>query len=162
MRKYCYAALVATTLAGTAFAAVPPEEGKRVIEITRRLEADPLSADVKADGAWLIEWISQSPDVGVQICDTMQILGKKKYEYAPPLIAQEMFGMAAWSVEHPDAKPVDVAVHVAGVRSALKAYAAILAQHPDAKLAEMDNLAAHEAAGDLDKYMEGVVAKQCK
>ena len=155
------AALLAASLGGTVFAAVPPEEGKRVVELTRHLEAEPLAADAKDASTWLIDWISNSSDVTVNVCDTLQILGKKDYEYAPHLVVQTMFGMAAWSIEHPGASD-EIAVQTAGVRSALKSYAAILALHPEAKLAEMEALAAHEASGDLDKFMEGVVAKKCK
>jgi hypothetical protein len=73
-----------------------------------------------------------------------------------------MFGMAAWELEHPQARGMDLEVQLAGVRSALRAYASILRDHPQMKFAPMDRLAAHEAAGDLPAHMKGVVASECK
>jgi hypothetical protein len=162
MRKSLFVALFAALLAGSAGAAVPPEEGKRVVELTHQLEAAPLADDASGKSNWLLEWITQSPDVSVSICDTLQILGEKKYAYGPELVKQTMFGMASYLIEHPDAKGESVEVQVAGVRSALKAYAAIVAQHPEGKLRQLDDLAAHEAAGDLPEFMKGVMAKKCK
>jgi hypothetical protein len=133
----------------------------QALDYTRRLEADPLAADAKELSGWLLEWVAKAPDIDVTVCDTLGMLDEKHYAYTSHLVVQTMFGMAAYLIEHPDAKSLDVEVQAAGVRSALAAYASILKQHPEAKHPVMDALAAHDSAGDLPKYMEGVIAKKC-
>jgi hypothetical protein len=148
-----------------AFAAAPAArsaEAQKVIDLTRHLEQQPLADDAKDARAWLIGWITQSPDIQINVCDTLQVLKKDEgYPWTSKLVVQTMFGMAAWELAHPQAQGMDLDVQLAGVRSAMKVYASILREHPDAKFAPMEALLAHDAVGDLPEHMQGVVASEC-
>ena len=139
------------------------DDERKVVELTRQLEARPLAEGSKDSRAWLIGWITKAPQLQINLCDTLQVMKRdQEYAWTSKLVVQTMFGMAAWELEHPASKGMDVEVQLAGVRSALKVYQAILREHPGAKFAPMETLAAHEAAGDLPAHMKAVVADECK
>jgi hypothetical protein len=141
----------------------PSEDERKVIDLTRQLEHKPLAEASKEARAWLIGWITKAPQLQINLCDTLQVMKRdREYAWTSKLVVQTMFGMAAWEIEHPASKGMDVEVQLAGVRSALKVYRSILREHPDAKFAPMETLAEHEAAGDLPTHMTGVVAAECK
>jgi hypothetical protein len=168
MKLHIALAAMTLSMCSSAIAAAPAMpagdgDTRKVIELTRHLEEQPLAEDGKAARAWLIGWITQAPELQINLCDTLQVLKKdQEYEHTAHLVVQTMFGMAAWELEHPQARGMDLEVQLAGVRSALRAYASILRDHPQMKFAPMDRLAAHEAAGDLPAHMKGVVASECK
>jgi len=139
------------------------DDERKVVELTRQLEARPLAEGSKDSRAWLIGWITKAPQLQINLCDTLQVMKRdKEYAWTSKLVVQTLFGMAAWELEHPASKGMDVEVQVAGGRSGLKVYQSILREHPQATFAPMEILAAHEAAGDLAPHMKGVVAAQCR
>jgi len=163
--------LLATVLlcaCGAAQAAGPAkpvlaDDERKVVALTRQLEAQPLAEGSKESRAWLIGWITKAPQLQINLCDTLQVMKRdREYAWTSKLVVQTMFGMAAWELEHPASKGMDVEVQLAGVRSALKAYRSILREHPGARFAPMESLVAHEAAGDLPAHMAAVVAVECK
>jgi hypothetical protein len=142
---------------------LPSDDERKVVELTRQLEARPLAQGSKEARAWLIGWITRAPQLQINLCDTLQVMKRdKEYAWTSKLVVQTMFGMAAWELEHPASRGMDLEVQLAGVRSALHVYESILREHPEAKFAPMDLLAAHEAAGDLSAHMHGVVAVECR
>jgi tetratricopeptide (TPR) repeat protein len=137
------------------------EDARKAIAFTRKLEAEPLAELAPAMRSWLLDWEEKSTQVSVLVCDTSGLLDGKKFKYSPELMVQGMFGMAAWQLEHPGAKGDELAVQLAGVRSTLKAYAAILAAQPKQHHERLDALAAMETAGELEKGLASVVAEKC-
>lgn len=135
---------------------------QRVIDTTRKLETDPFSDQAKADRSWLLQWITDSPDVGVMICDTMGLMDEgSERDFTPEILMQGMAGNAVWQLEHPGSGNDEQAMQLAAVRSALKVYAAFMKKFPTQRIASLDTLAKHEAKGDLDAYLAPIVAEKC-
>ena len=115
------------------------EERKRFVEITKKLEQDPLNPELRADRDWALKWLEDIPDITVNMCTpVLGDLGDSGYRYGPQVGAQFGLAMAAFIIEHPD-KATDVnAQYLAGVESALRA-----------KSEELDELLARQAQGRL-------------
>ena len=45
-----------------------PEERTRAVKIAHDLENDPLAKDAKDQRAWVYQWISDIPDITVNVC----------------------------------------------------------------------------------------------
>lgn len=152
-------------LAPAGFAADGARPGEtdpqKFVRLTRALEAEPMMDKDKSMRSWLLEWASASPDVQVLVCDLMGPIPKQKVPHGGELLMQYMFGNAAFQIEHPDQAKDAHAVQIAGVRSALKAYAAILKKEPSAKIPYFDDLRAKDKAGTLDAHLDARIDAAC-
>lgn len=157
------------TLLALAFVAFPafsahrgpstPEERSESIRLVRALEADPLSEDAKKSRRWLVEWLSEIPDISVQMCPAL--LGANfevNKKYAAELALQQSLSSAAFIIEHPDRANDKLAVSIAGVEGVFKAYEAILTQKPKAHFKSLDALLEARSKGTL----ESIVAQNMK
>lgn len=127
-----------------------PAERRRAVEITRKLERDPLYPGADRDRKWLFEWIVAIPDVDVQSCSgPLNVLVEEPRKHGRALYAQSVFGMAAFVIENPKQKADWVAVQQAGLESTLKAYEALVARDPAARRPELDELAREWKQGKL-------------
>jgi hypothetical protein len=138
-----------------------PAERARVVRLTRELEASPLGPEAAAAQRWLVGWIQDVPDLTVTACDLLQ-LPDERYAYAPQLVVQMMAGNAAFQIEHPDQARNETAVQGAALKSALKAYGAILKHKPDARVEGIDRLVDEMRDGKLDRHMRALVAERCE
>jgi hypothetical protein len=138
-----------------------PAERARVVQLTRQLESNPLGAEAAAAQRWLAGWIEDVPDLTVTACDLLQ-LPDEHYPYAPQLVVQMMAGNAAYQIEHPDKAGDEAAVQGAALKSALKAYGAIVKRKPEARLDGLDRLADEMKDGRLDRHMKALVAERCE
>lgn len=138
-----------------------PEERLRAVRLTHQLEINPLGAEAASAQRWLVGWIQDVPDLTVTTCDLLQ-LPEEHYAYEPQLVVQMMAGNAAFQIEHPDRASDKTAVQGASLKSALKAYAAILKHKPDARIESLDRLAEEMKDGRLDRRMRGLVAERCE
>lgn len=127
---------------------------------TKQLEKAPLADDTPALRSEMIKQLEESKDITVKACDVLA-LGDGNAHAEPELLVQYLFGNAAFQIERTDMKDDLVAVQVAGARSALRAYRAMIADHPQLKLESMDRLLQHEDAGDLEQTLEPVIRKNC-
>ncbi|MFT3806306.1 hypothetical protein [Arenimonas sp.] len=138
-------------------------DAQKFVRMTRSLEADPSMDKDKSMRSWLLKWATDSPDVYVDIC--LGLLWPSAQErdtpHAGALVLQYTFGNAAFQIEHPDQAKDKHAVQIAGVRSALKAYAAILKKDPSAKNPYFDDLLAKDKAGKLDQELHGRIDAAC-
>jgi hypothetical protein len=135
------------------------EERARWVEITHKLESNPLDDSVNKDGEWALNRLSDAHDIHVPLCPAL--LGEfndAKYKYRHAVTRQYMLASGAFLIENP-AKAGDVAaMNVAAVGSVLKVYSAILQQKPDAKWKSFDDLLKKQSQGKLDDALR----KQCK
>jgi hypothetical protein len=156
------AALVLLSVPALASARGPSTaaERKRAVELTRKLEKQPLARSSSQDRAWLLEFIIEAPDFDVKGCTgPLDVLVKEEDgPYARVLYVQAIFGMAAFMFENPKKKDDWAAVQTAGIESTLRAYQAILAADPDARWKELDRLVAARGAGKLRKLVEKEMA----
>ena len=138
-----------------------PEERKRFLEITKKLEQDPLNESFRADRDWALKWLEDVPDINVSMCTpVLGDLGDSGYRYAPEVGAQFGLSMAAFIIEHPSQATDLNAQYLAGVESALHAYSAILKARPSAKSEDLDELLQRQAQGKLGEVVRDR-AKEC-
>ena len=150
---------VATVPKASAQGTSTPEERARWVEITHKLESNPLDESVNKDGEWAFNRLSEVHDIHVPLCPAL--LGEfndAKYKYRHQITRQYMLASGAFLIENP-AKAGDVAaLNVAAVESVLKVYSGILQQKPDAKWKPLDELLKKQSQGKLDDALR----KQCK
>jgi hypothetical protein len=137
-----------------------PEERKRAIEITRRLEKQPLARSGGEAREWLLQFIVEAPDFNVKGCPgPLDVLAKNEDgPYARLLYVQSIFGMAAFMFEQPKKANDWAAVQTAGIESTLKAYEALLRADSEARWKELDRLVAARNGGKLRKLVEKEMA----
>jgi len=138
-----------------------PEERKRFLEITKKLEQDPLNEALRTDRAWALKWLEDVPDVNVNMCTpVLGNLGDSRYRYAPQVGAQFGLAMASFIIEHPNQANDLNAQYMAGVEGALRAYKSILKTQPMAVSAQLEALTDLQDKGKLEKFVQER-AKEC-
>ena len=138
------------------------EERERALRIVRSLEADPLSKGAKNDRAWLTFWLADVPDITVSLCtEFFPALLESKKRYAPELVMQSVFSMAAHAIEHPERSQNDLSKYQAGVEGTLKAYSAILKHKPEARWPILDQLIMKRDKGELSEFI-ATTAPRCE
>lgn len=137
-----------------------PEERKRAVSTTRKLEKEPLSRSSMEARRWLFRWIVEIPDIQVTSCKgPLDVLERDEDGYGQLLYVQAVFGMAAFLVEHPGKKTDWVAVQTAGIESVLRAYESIRKADSEARWKELDRLAAAQKAGKLRALVKEEMAE---
>jgi hypothetical protein len=136
------------------------EERKRAVELTRKLEKQPLARSSNQDRGWLLEFIVEAPDFEVKGCSgPLDALAKDdEGPYARILYVQSIFGMASFMFENPKKAEDWAAIQTAGIESTLKAYEAILKADPDARWKELDRLVKARGKGKLRALVEKEMA----
>jgi hypothetical protein len=139
-----------------------PEERAKVIDLTRKLETDPLNPDAEEWRVWLAKWIDEVPDVIVPVCPGLlpQLLRSNR-NYAHELAMQVVYSTAAFIVEHPQQQVDQQAVFQAGVDGMLKAYQAILKARPRAHWYFLDSLIQMRDKGELKEYLRKQIDDNC-
>ena len=120
------------------------------------VEADPLNDGAKDARGWLIAWLSEVPDISVQMCTAL--LGKdfeSNSKYGAELSLQQPLSSAAFIIEQPDRADDQLAVAVAGVEGVLRAYEALLSKKPKARFPLLDAMREAKAKGTLERIVAG-------
>ena len=168
MRKVCRAAIAALVLSCLMWGQNEPKRGpstaderKRFVEVTKKLEQDPLDEHLRAERSWALKWLEDVPDVTVNMCTSVVgDLGRSRYRYGPQLGAQFGFEMAVFIIEHPNQTNDLNAQYMAGLQGTLRAYKNILRTQPMAVSAQMEALINLQDKGKLDEYVRER-AKEC-
>jgi carboxypeptidase Q len=155
---------LATSTAQMASARGPSTEDERTMAVglIHLLETDPFAESAKDARAWLTLWLIEVPDISLKVC--ADILGAdldSHKKFAPELVVQQMYSMAAFVIEHPDQASDTAAANTAGVVGVLKAYRAILEKHPHSHFASLDGLLERESSGELPALI-AERSKTCK
>jgi hypothetical protein len=162
LRSLAAALLVLAALPSRAAERGPstPEERKRAVEATRRLEREPLARSSMQARKWLFQWIVDIPDIDVTSCNgPLDVLAKDDEDlYAQILYAQSVFGMAAFLIENPKKKADWVSVQTAGIESTLRAYESLRKSDSEVRWKELDRLV--DAA--KKKKLRTIVEKETK
>lgn len=154
--------LFALLLAGQAPAAALLVKTEQVVVLTRFLEQQPLDPSAPAIRAGLLRWEDGREDVINWVCtDVLAPIPADDVPNSPQLLAQFIFGSAAHQVAHPADMGKLVPGQLAGMRSMLKAYHALLAADPKARIPRLDDLSRMDADGTLPAYLEPVAIKAC-
>ena len=132
-----------------------PADKQRFVAIERRLEAAPLDKTLEQDRSWAIRWLTDAPDVTVNVClEPLNGVSDKTYPRTAEIVIQYSLAMAAFIIENPGkAEDVD-AQQLAGVEGALNAYKAMRVARPDEKSPELDKLLAMQSGGQLTDFVQ--------
>ena len=131
-----------------------PGDRERFVSITRNLEEAPLNPNLKADRAWALSWLTDAPDVSVNVClASLGDMAQSKYPYDGQIVLQYTFSMAALVIEHPETVNDPNAQQLAGAEGALNAYRAILRDEPDAKSPTLEALLETRTRGELPDFV---------
>jgi hypothetical protein len=138
-----------------------PEERRRAVETTRKLEKEPLARGAMEARRWLFKWIVEIPDINVTSCaGPLDVLQRDEDDpFASLLYLQSVFGMAAFLVENPKKADDWVAVQVAGIESALRAYEALRRADSEVGWKELDRLVEARRAGRLPALVRKEMAR---
>lgn len=158
-------ALPPAVSAKTPAAPAGAEEGEtaKVLRYTRELERRPDSADAPAIRQALLRWTIDTPDYQVNVCDVLQLPEARSTDtrsITAALNLQTMFGNVAHQIER-GKEGDELSRQVAGVESALRAYAAYAAKDPALQIPEMDALLGRQKAGTLRAQLAPVLDKHC-
>jgi hypothetical protein len=132
-----------------------PDDRARFVSITRTLEEAPLQPNARALRTWALRWLTEAPDVSVNV-DLCSLGGMEEgYPYEGEIMLQYTFSMAVLVIQHPEMANDPNARQVAGVAGALRAYRAILSSRPDARSPRLDSLMEIESRGGLPEFILG-------
>jgi len=155
------ALVVAAALPALAWAA-PEAETARFVRETRQLEVSPLQPGAEEMRRWLFNWALETPDYQVIICPVPGLpeTVDEETSIAPEVLAQQTFGNLAYQItEGSDGEELDR--QLAGVESALKAYAVFMKADPSLRIPGVDHLAALKKAGTLRAHVAAVLEEKC-
>jgi hypothetical protein len=135
----------------------------QVVGLTKFLEEQPRHEQAPAIRALMLDWEDKTKDVVDYVCPgVLAPVPDDGVPNGPELLAQFIFGSAAFQIANPSQKGALQPSQLAGMRSMLKAYQAFLASDPNARIPRLDELSAKEADGSLAAYLEPVVTAECK
>lgn len=132
-----------------------PEERARAVQFAHDLESNPLGPQAKGEREWLTLWLIEIPDMTVEVCPRLlgtEIPDKKKF--GTEILSQLMYSEAAFQIEKPDKAKDALEVHAAGVAGSLRAYEAIVKEHPKAKSKAFDEILSRRDKGELKDYVQ--------
>ena len=137
------------------------EERARALSLVDLIETRPTSPEAKEARSWLMLWLAAIPDMTISVC--LDPLGDAADRKSLPadLAIHPVVAQAAFMIRHPEAKPKDTEVYVAGVLGALRTYEAMRAAGGVAELAAFEKLAKERAAGTLERGVEAR-SRRCK
>jgi hypothetical protein len=135
-----------------------PEERAHWVDITHKLESNPLDGALNKEAEKALKRLIEVHDVHVAICGALfGDLNATKNKYSGQITRQYMLASGAFVIENPDKAADAAATNLSAVQSVLKVYGAILQQKPDAKLKALDDLLKQQNDGTL----ESAVRKKC-
>ncbi|HVZ40713.1 MAG TPA: hypothetical protein VHI13_15645 [Candidatus Kapabacteria bacterium] len=160
--------VAATLLAGTCCSvtasaqetkpAAPSKE--QVLTAIQLLETRPRSDQAKGLRAELIAWLTDAPDVSVNVCAAIvNPFLQSKYRYHDELMMQVMLGGAAYILQHPDSAGNQVAINRAGILSSLRTYGVLRDADPAQAMPELDPILKARNGGTLDAWVHDALAE---
>jgi carboxypeptidase Q len=155
--------LMAVAQSGAKRGPSTPAERERFISIVHKLEQSPLDKGLRKDREWALFWLTEVPDVNVNIClAPLGLREGEKYKYEPEVFGQYTFSMGVFVIEHPEKADDQTAQYLAGVQGALNAYNSILKSEPKAKSKSLDDLLGKQKQGQLAAFVRDVSKTGCK
>jgi hypothetical protein len=135
-----------------------PEERAHWVDITHKLESNPLDGALNKEAEKALKRLIEVHDVHVAICGAVfSDLNAAKTKYSGQITRQYMLASGAFVIENPDKAADAAATNLSAVQSVLKVYSAILQQKPEAKSKALDDLLRQQNDGTL----ESTVRKKC-
>jgi len=136
-----------------------PEERTRWIELTQKLEGDPLNDQLNKEAEIAVKRLIEVKDIHVAICGAVfSELGASKNKYSGQITRQYLLASAVFVIQNPDRASDAALTNISAVQSVLKVYNAILQSKPKEHSKALDELAKEQDGGSL----ESSIHKKCK
>lgn len=139
-----------------------PGDRQRFVSIVHSLERAPLDPTLQDDRQWALQWVTDAPDISVDVC--MEPLGgasQKDYAHFPQILFQYTIAMAAFVIENPARASDADAQQLAGVEGALKAYRTMHAAEPKVASPALEKLLVMQGRGELAGFVQKAY-RRCK
>lgn len=135
-----------------------PEERTRWIELTQKLESNPLDDQLNKEAVVAVRRLIEVKDIHVAICGAIFTdLGSSKSKYTEQITRQYLPASAAFVIQNPDKASDAALTNISAVQSVLKVYNAILQSKPKERSKSLDELVKEQNAGSL----ESSIHKKC-
>jgi hypothetical protein len=135
---------------------------EEALEIMRRVEREPLSAEAPGLRRTALDWVVNSKELGDLSIETSYLreLENSNWPFKGEMVIQFLFGSAIWRMTGDSLRSDPLAQAEAGLRSVLAAYKNMLAA--DAKLREpsLDDLDEVRRLGKLRAYIRDIDSKR--
>ena len=149
---------LATVFQGASQTPSAPEDAKRVIEVSHKLESNPLDENLMQERQWAVKWLLETSSIHVKICTkVLPDFYASKYQYSPAITSQLILSSGAFILENPGKADHQLDFHLAGVEGVLKAYASILRDKPHATSKPLDKLRQQQSDGKLVELVQGTL-----
>ena len=135
---------------------------QKFVRLTAQLEKNPLGDADRSVRGWLMQWAMESKDISVTVCDLLGPISGEDVPHGSEILTQYLFGNASFQIPRPDRRKDEAAMQIAGVRSAMRAYSALLTEDPQAHIAFLDPLLAQDRSGTLEASLAPVIAQKCR
>jgi hypothetical protein len=131
------------------------EEWKEVLSRIDVLQANPLAADAKEQGAWLVKWIINSKQVSVTLCAPLTVeLTKKGDEVGGLLAVHSLLGATEYAMTTPADQQSKSKMYGASMNGALDAYQKAVGVNENLRRKHVDEVLKVREAGQLDEYVQ--------
>jgi hypothetical protein len=135
-----------------------PEERARWVELSHKLETDPLDGALNKEAEKAVKRLIEVHDVHVALCGSVFTdLNASKSKYSGQITRQYLLASAAFVIENPEKAAESGLVNLYAVQSVLKVYGAILQKKSDSRSPSLDAFLKDQDAGTL----EASVRKKC-
>lgn len=136
-------------------------DASRALRYTRVLEARPFDPAALPMRSWLAQWITESPDVMVVVCDVLGPVPGEDLPMGPELLLQYMAGNAAFQLQNPGSRTDPLKPPLAGIASMLLAYQAALQANPQARIPLYDQWIEQQATGAFERDRSADIQVKC-
>jgi hypothetical protein len=137
-----------------------PEGRQRFVSIVQSLERAPLNPGLQDDRKWAVQWLTDAPDVTVNLClDPLGGVSKKDYAHSSEIVVQYMFAMAALIIENPEKAGDMDAQQLAGVKGALNAYRSMRTAQPNDTSLILEKLLGLQSRDELSGFVRKAYLK---
>lgn len=139
-----------------------PETKAHMLQLINTLETDPFNKNAKENAREVLLWLTNAPDVTVQLCGgVMGELSKFKGGEGSTLVGQLIFSEAKFILENPDKANDQQAINVSGVEGVIRTYNAMKQAKPKLKIEPMEKLLQLQSEHKLEAFIEEAL-KKCK
>lgn len=124
---------------------------ERIVQLTQLLESRPLQMQ-RGAAREILDWWIDNPELRLNWCAGMLTAGQNG-KITPSVISQGLFGAGSYLLRHPDQADDRLAIHLAGVKSALALYRAAVAADLGLKDHAYEQMLDLWDAGELDAWV---------
>jgi len=137
------------------------EERKQALKYIQDFKANPLEERTVAEREWVFKWITEVPDIHVNVCLILDKLPLGKKKDGGIIFLAQLFSQAELVLNDPSKQSDNEAMYLAGVQGALDVYETLLRANPKDQQKYMDDLLAKRKDGTLEPWVKERVKAAC-